>query len=225
MRKSALLTIAVLFAASCEPTEPVYQGFVMENFFPFDGARTWHYISEDVDLNYKIVATLDTSYEEAHDGATKIYTVNMISECIGMDPECVDGQDLGSYRMSADQTYGTLYWGYSTPEEGVITFDPPIKITGRTMKVGDIETTTTTRNGTDVLTFDVEMISQEHCDVEWTDSWDGCLKLQISEDGDSAPAGTWWVITNYNIVAWTPAPEEESFRWSLLLAEWESLED
>ncbi len=225
MRKSALLIVAVLLAASCEPTQPVYQGFVMEDFFPFDGSRSWHYISDNVDLEYKIVATLDTAPEEAHDGSTDIYTVNMVTECIGLDPDCEDGQEVGSYRMSASQTYGTLYWGYSNPEEGVVTFDPPIQISGRTMKVGDVEYTTTMRNGTDGLSFTSQMIAQEHCEVEWTDSWDGCLKIQISEENNAAPSGTYWAITNYNIVAWTPAPEEESDRWSLLLAEWESLED
>lgn len=209
----ALLGAASVLAATligCDGNTTTYNGYQMASYFPFDGERTWEYISDDPDVPHKLISTLNVAPEV--DGSSDIYTVDITKECVAASEDCVDGEAVRSYKLSSDTYRGTLFWGYSTPEEGYVAFDPPLQLTPPFMKVGDVVETET---GGTTWTSTFEAV--EHCPVEWTDYWDECIRLVVSEPGSAYPSGTYWVVTSYNIVAWELAREED--QWRLLYAD------
>lgn len=194
----------------------VYEGYPMDDFFSFDGNRSWTYTNDDTTIPFHLEATLVAGGTEVdlNGSAVNQYRVDYTTTCFtGTDDgTCTDGPWRIRYALwSSDQTFGTLLWGYED-DTGVVTFDPPVEITSENMKVGDVSTTET--GG---ATWTSEFVSIGDCPVKWTEDWDDCVNLRISDGGAGfAYTGDIWVITSYNIVALQL--KDDAQKWQLLSA-------
>jgi hypothetical protein len=203
--------LGVLVAlAGCGPGGAYsYDGYVMEGYFPFDGERSWEFISTDTTVGRKIVSTLDSTPE---DGASHtIYTITSTRECLDVDPDCKGTELLRDVRWSADQTDGVLI--HSWDEGGTnTTFDPPLQLALPRMAVGEVAETQT--NG---VTYTSTFQAITDCPVQWTDAWTECVQLVVDDGGaGTAPAGTWFAVSGYNVVAFQLTGD--TGQWELLFA-------
>jgi hypothetical protein len=222
-------TVGLMVLVGCEPTPPTYNGFVMEDFFPFDGDRTWEFVNDDPTLSYHVIATLDPVFEAAENGAQHIYTINYTIECFAEDPSCVTGDPfrVRAIRMSSDQSFGTLIHSVDFTDTGIETFDPKIELTGKNGKPGDVWTTDTAG-----FTFASRFDHKADCDVPYTDQWTDCVTILVDGDGTDNVAnvegghplfGEWTAVTGYNVIQfqWRDDPQP----WRLLSQSWETIED
>lgn len=216
MRLSSIVFL-VLMSGGCEqPDQWTYSGWSMPDFFSFDGDRVWEYISTDATLPYILVGTLDTEYELLEDQVTRVFTINYTTDCVGADVACEEGELLYSVRWSSNSTWGTYIHGYSMAGGEPVVLDPALQITPPTMIKG--ESVTTDIEGT-LWTSTLGEI--EPCPVQWNVEWNECMRfdLEVGEQGDDAEgsyfpiAGTYWVITGYNLVAFEL--DGDSGRWEL----------
>ena len=188
----------------------------MDDFFPFDGARTWEYVSTDVSVPYKLIATLDSAFEEV-DGK-KVYTVDYTYDCL--DPKGKDCPDAGfvrAVRWSSSASGGVLLHSFEDIS-GRTNYDPPIALTSSRMIVGDVVSTET--DGVSYTsTFDV-IVSE--CPIQWVDTWSDCPKLTLDDGGAGAPlAGVYYAIGGYNVVAMELTGD--TGQWQLLYATYAEL--
>jgi hypothetical protein len=188
-----------------------YAGYVMEDFFPFDGQRSWEFVNDDASLPYKLTAALDPVYEEQNEGVTRVFTIEYAMECVSTDAGCEDGPYRTRYvKMSSDSTYGTLLYGYDSEASGPVQFSPPVVFTDANSKVGQVEETET--GGT---TWTSTFSSIEPCPVKNTDQWDECVHFVLDDGGAGTPlAGEYWAVAGYNVVAMQLAEDAE--KWQLL---------
>lgn len=210
--RSIFLAMALL---GCDGGTVDYSGLKMSPFFPFDGsAREWEFVNEDTSIAYKQVSVLNTEFEVAEDGATKIYDVETSKVCVNNAETCEDAW-LYTTRMSVTGAKGAMFHGYSNAE-GQVDFETPIEITAGKMEAGDFVTTTGVDGHDWVATF--ERI--EACEIQWTSEWTDCarIKLESTPEGHWM-AGTYWAVTGYNIVA--RQTTGDTGRWELIYAKWE----
>jgi hypothetical protein len=213
----SIFWVAILGLAGCPNKlndNISFGGFTMTDFFPFDGERTWEFVSEDIELDYILVADLLEENEVLEDGFTRVYTIEYSKDCISTDNGCVEGEYLRNMRWASNDTYGTFLYGYELAGEDAVAFDPPLQITTPSMKREDSVTTDTGGN-----TWTSTFVQLEACPVQWAVDWDECARFELDDgDGDlstgSPVSGTFWVITGYNMVAmdWPG----EAGRWELL---------
>jgi len=196
MRVLGSFALVVTLAACDSPI--TYSGYQMEQYFPFDGLRTWEYVSTDTSLPYKLVATLDPSFTTEQGGDIQVYRVSYEYVCVSEDP-CTPAW-VRDVLWSSDGTYGTRIWGFDTAG-GTVSFDPSVQVTDGEMVAG-ASVVTDTGGDTWTSTF----VGVETCPVIWTQEWgDRCVHLHLDDgdgddDGGSWVAGHYWVITNYNVV-------------------------
>lgn len=182
---------AALLAGCSGGSTYSYSGYVMENYFPFDGERTWEFVSTDTELTHKIVAELDPQPTTTGDGI-EIYTIDYDLQCLEDGPLCDGGEPLRSVKWSADQTRGVLIHGV-----GNESYEPPITLAAPKMAVGD---TVETETGGTLFTASFDQITD--CPVKWTDAWDECVWLHLDDGGAGVDvAGDYWAVTGYNVVA------------------------
>lgn len=208
---SPSIALAVLAGlGGCTGGSYQYDGYVMETYFPFDGERTWEFISSDSSLEHKIVATLDPNPSSTAD-ATEIYSIDYSLECLDQGPFCKDAGHLRTVRWSADQTRGVLIHSIEMAT-GTVNYDPPINLTTDRMAVG--ETVETDSNNTRwIATF--QGIGE--CPVQWTSEWSDCIHLSLDDGGAGSPlAGEYWAVSGYNVIAMQLS--DDSGQWQLLYA-------
>jgi hypothetical protein len=176
-----------------------YDGYPMDDFFPFDGQRSWTFTSTDDTIPYTVVGVLNTTPETAADGAS-VFTIDYTTHCLGEDTGCVDGDyRLRSLSMSSDQIRGTEFHGFDAESTGPVVLDPPVQIT-EDRGVPDDVITSDSGGETWMTTFD--QIGE--CPVLMSVDWDQCIKLQIRDaDGnETSPLhGDWYAVTGYNVIA------------------------
>jgi len=205
------LILAVMLSTGCGGSAYQYAGYSMDDFFPFDGERTWEYINTDITIPYKVIATLDS--EHRTEGSTKIYAVDYDKECL--DPtskDCVDEGYLRTVEWSSDPTDGVMLHSL-TDILGKTNFTPPITLAASRMAVGDT-VVTNTDGVTFTATFDV--IASE-CPIQWVDTWTDCPKITLDDGGAGAAlAGEYYAIGGYNVVAMELTGD--TGQWQLLYA-------
>lgn len=179
----------LLSVLACDGNTVEYNGSTVWKNFPFDGNRTWEFLSTDTSLSYKLVATSDQE-PEVHDGVN-VYLVDYWTHCVGADESCVEGESLRKIQWSSDITNGVMIHGYSEGNGPLNELSPPILVTPDVAKRGDFEETTT-GGATWTSTFS----SIESCPVKLTANWDSCTLFEITTDtGDGYPlAGKYWTV-------------------------------
>ena len=214
MRRIALCSLFGLASSGCTG-DVQYSGLSMNPFFPFDGEeREWEYVNEDTTILYKQVSILNSEYELAEDGSTRIYSISTEQRCLNNDESCED-KWLFSTRMSSSASKGAQIHGYSTEANPDVALETPIAFTKGKMETGDSVQTT----GVDGHDWTATFEAIEPCQIQWTDEWDDCAKIRL----ESSPeghflAGTYWAITGYNIVA--RQLTGDTGRWELIYAKW-----
>lgn len=184
-----------------------YGGSEVWQLFPFDGTRTWEYISTDTSLSYKLLVT-SIGEAEAIDG-TNVYTLDYTTECVAADPDCVDGEILWKLRWSSDPTDGVLIHAFDVGA-GMQDIVPPMQMTFDTMKKGEVaETTTGGANWTST------MLGTESCPIAMAANWEECGLFEVAVDaGDGFPmAGKWWATKGNGVAAMELATQ--TGRWEL----------
>lgn len=185
----------LLVLAACD--NPVsYSGYLMAPYFPFDGERTWEFASTDTSLEYRLIATLDSEFEQGMGGSVSVYTVSYERKCANDAGSCTDGW-VRDIRWSSNGGEGILIWGYEDGS-GSVAFDPPVMLADAEM-LADQTVTTTTGGATWTSTFH----GLDTCPVTWTSEWGArCTHFDLDDGGaNHAIAGEYWAITQYNVVA------------------------
>ena len=207
----SLVLIMTSGAAGCGGGGYQYAGYSMDDFFPFDGARSWEYVNTDVTVPYKMIATLDSAYEEAN--GQKIYSVDYSYECLNpKSKDCPDAGFVRAVRWSSDASSGVQLHSFEDIS-GRTNYDPPIALTSGRMVVGDVVETQT--DGVD-YTATFEVIVSE-CPIQWVDTWENCPKITLDDADAGAPlAGEYYAIGGYNVVAMELTGD--TGQWQLLYA-------
>ncbi len=208
-RLTLISALAITLGAACNgSTVPGYNGYPMDDFFPFDGTcRGWELVSDDVSLPYMMVGSVQPNPDTADDGFTQIWTINYNVLCITEGETCDEGALLRSIKMSTSRSAGTLVYAFDDGT-GAQSFDPPLKLTDGTMAPTD---TISSESGAASLT--TEFVTIGSCDIRWA-SWDGCPLLTVDDAGTgTGMSGDYWVADGWGIVAWQL--DSDSGRWSL----------
>lgn len=161
--------------------------------FPFDGARTWDYVSTDPTVGYTLRVT--SSGEPDVVAGTAIYTLVSTTTCFGADPDCVDGEVLRRMEWSSNATDGVGIHGYDIGA-GFVPLEPPVRVTLDDMSRDDaVETVIGS------ATWTSTMLGVEPCPGPI--GWDECGAFRIVVEGaDGGPiAGTWWATPSNGVAA------------------------
>ncbi len=202
----------ILGLSGCSGDNIGITGYSMDDFFPFDGVRTWTFQNEDE--IYEVRATLSPDHEAAPDEESiQVYTIDYAIVC-PEDGECTEGPwRISQLRMSSDGTYGTFIYGM-TDGSGEHSYDPPIGLTGRDGIVGDVISTETA--GT---SFDSEFAEIGACpDLPISDTWEDCVRFEVT-GGDHPLHGTYYAIKGWNLVGFQF--NDDASLWRLSAATYE----
>jgi hypothetical protein len=235
MRARLLLALSVAALPGCPggtPNPVGYEGYSMEDFFPFDGQRSWTFVNADASVPNRVVVTLDPAYEEASSGAL-VYTISYGIECpsdseddSGLEePDaCAEGPwRVRSVKWSSDSTLGTLIHAIDTESTGEVAFDPAIQVTDDRGQLDALETTET--GG---ATWYSRFTEVTDCPVLFTDEWDQCVNIHLDDDNDATTPGThpihgdYYAVAGWNVVAFQLT--NDSDRWELLSTTYEEIE-
>lgn len=183
-------------AACSGQNQFTFAGSPVWKLFPFDGQRTWEYISTDESLSYKLVASSILEPEVVRN--KNVYTVDYAVECVRTDPECVTGTLLRQLRWSSTVTDGVLVHGWSVDGGPLADYDPPVRITADMAERDDVFVT---ESGG--ITWISTVLGVDECPIHMNAAWDECTMFEVAADvdGDGAPdegegyplAGTYWM--------------------------------
>lgn len=190
-RTPALLVLLM----ACKPYDPVFGGSPVWQMFPFDGVRTWEYISVDTELSYKLVATSLGEPEVL--AGTNIYNVEYSTHCVTTDPECVEDEVIRKVKWSSTVTDGAYIHAYDAGD-GFVDLVPGVRLTYDDMSKDDVIETVVGN-----VTWTSTMLGIEQCPVTLSADWDECgaFLLEVSE-GDGYPiAGTYWATVGNGVAA------------------------
>jgi len=196
----AVLALVVLVGCTGGPGDQYqYDGYPMDDFFPFDGNRSWTFTNTDTTVPYELVATLDPEYATAEDGS-HVFTITYDQSCQGADG-CVDGPwRFHSIQWSSDGADGTFIHSYSSDADGDVTFDPPLQLTSDMGVPGDVVTTTET----DGTVYNAEFKQIANCPIAMSVTWEDCANIVVT-DGDGNQTmpmtGDLWAVKGYNVIA------------------------
>lgn len=198
---------ACAVAAGCGGYNQEFGGSPVWQMFPFDGDRTWDYISTDTALVYKLIVT-SLDEPEVIDGRN-VYTLSYATECIGVSESCVDGEVIRRVQWSSDVGNGVFIHGYDDGD-GFTVLEPPLQVAEDTAKKDDAITTTTGGGN-----WTATMMGIESCPIKLTADWPECGRFEVTTDaGDGYPvAGTYWATKGNGIAAFELATE--AGQWQL----------
>lgn len=203
--------VGLVGLAACAGTPPTYVGTDLYLMFPFDGVRTWEFVSTDPEISYALVAKMRSTEPDVHEDGHNLYPVDYFSECRQNDPDCVDGL-IRTIVWANDEVDGTFIYAW-TEGSNTLTFDPPLMIADTEMRRDDVLTTET--GG---ATWTSRLDALESCPVRLNVDWQ-CAKM-VLDDGDDNPAtgsgltGTYWATVGYNVVAIAPEGGEDVWELS-----------
>lgn len=206
-----LILIGAALLAGCDQPEIENPGEPMWSYFPFDGVRTWEFISSDMSLTFKRKAAMRSTEPDVLDGVNT-YPIDYHVICVQNDPDCVTGVER-SLSWSSDKVDGVYIWEWTEGQNPTVYFDPPLHVADAEMKVGEVLTTETAG-----YTFTSTLTAFEECPIRYQGGPAKCARITIS-DGDDDPetgkglVGDYWAGTNYNIVGFQ-FPEDEGV-WQL----------
>jgi hypothetical protein len=218
-----MFVLMALAACTSGGNPYTYQGYKMSDFFPFDGTRSWTFVSDDPAIPYQVIADLQPDPETLteNDVPTQIWTVTYKTHCITQPETCVDGDyKISAMKWSSSGSKGVRIHGYSTPDGGSVTLDPPFTLAGNNGKAED-SWTTETAGGTWTSTF-TQIVAK--CPVKWSDSFVDCPELEV--DAAGAPlTGTWYAADGWGLVGFAFEGENlddegNPYLWQLLRADY-----
>jgi hypothetical protein len=201
-RTTLLSSFALLMLGACKGYPPSFSGSPVWQMFPFDGERTWTYISTDTTLPYKLVA--HSTGEPEVVGGDNVYTIEYTSSCFGADPSCIDGEVLRRVKWSSNVTDGVFVHAWAEGDDAFVDLEPPIHVTLDDMKRGEtLETTTAGAVWTSTMS------GIEECPIALSAAWDECGRFEVSVEGtDGYPvAGAYWATVGNGIAAMELATE------------------
>lgn len=211
--------VAIVALVACTGGDQfTYSGYPMNEFFPFDGQRTWEFENEDATVDHTLVATLNTE-PEALDGGVFVYTVDYTKGCLERDDtdaaECTGGEPwrVSRIRWSSSQGDGVEIHSFDDTN-GTTSFEPPLVIAGDRGGVSDSWVTDTTGGA-----FTSRFVSIGECPVVMEVDWDECVRIHVDDDGDEGTAGThplhgdWYAVAGFNVIAL--ALKDDPGRWRL----------
>lgn len=211
---SRSLFVAAL--AGCGQNQFDYPGQSVWELFPFDGQRTWDYVSTDASLAYKMIAT-SLNEPEPMDGRN-VYTVDYAKECVGTDPDCIDGDLLRRIQWSSDSSGGVFVHGFAVGSAEITALSPPLQVA-----LDPHERAEFVETETGGATWTSTLLGNEPCPIRMNANWDECAKLEITVDaGDGYPiAGLWWATLGHGVAAMEIATETGQWQASDVLCEGE----
>lgn len=180
---------------------PVWQ------MFPFDGERTWDYISTDTALPYKTIVTSVDEPEVV--GGTNVYALTYVTECFGASETCVDGTVIRRMQWSSTVSDGVFIYSYDSGD-GYVELDPPLHFAEDSAKKGDAIVTETAG-----ATWTSTMQGIEACPIRLTADWPECGLFEVTVDvGEGYPlVGKYWATKGNGIAAFELATE--AGQWQL----------
>lgn len=213
--------IALLALAACNTGDGFsYSGYRMDDFFPFDGSRSWTFTNADASVENTVVATLGSEPEVPEEGLY-IYSVDYALGCPdgGADTDTDACTADGPFRISnigwsSDTSRGVLIHAFADAAGTTTSFDPPLTVAAKQGVVGD-QWTSTTSAGTFVSTF----AQIGPCPVLMAVDWEDCIRVHIDDDGDeSTPVshalhGDWYAVASFNVIAFQLTGD--TGRWEL----------
>src|SRR5678816_212915 len=121
----ALFVVGLLAGCTGGPGDQYnYQGYPMNEFFPFDGDRTWTFTNADATLDTTVQASLDPAPVTLTDGRTA-RNIAYSRECI--EDGCTDAgpHTVSAIQWSSEAVYGVQIHEFTGPD-GQVSFDPPL---------------------------------------------------------------------------------------------------
>lgn len=214
--------IALLALAACTGGDQfTYSGYPMDDFFPFDGQRTWTFTNADASVANTVVATLNSEPEVPSEGLF-VFSVDYALGCAeeGTDTDtaaCTGDGDpfrISNIRWSSDTGRGVLIHSFADAAGTTTTFEPPITLADNRGGVSD-SWSSTTSDGTYVSTF----ASIGACPVIMTVDWTDCVRMHLDDDGDEATPvskplhGDWYAVAGFNVIGFQLTGD--TGRWEL----------
>ena len=225
MRKFVGTALAVAVLTGCPPKQNPfgYSGTLMYELFPFDGIRTWEFISTDEELAYSLVGTMreqDPDAKVPKDGAT-LYTIDYTKNCRGADAGCTTGEVLRSITWSSHIEEGVRIHDFEDAN-GLVEYNPPIVVATAKMERDDVAETKA-----DGYTWSSTLKATEACSVQMNVDWPDCVHFTLDDgDGDDTTnpglVGDYWAIAGFNVVTFqlvsdiVIVDEEEVGQWELV---------
>lgn len=220
----------VLLLTGCPATDQFTPGpEVLWQHFPFDGNRTWEYISSDLEVTYKLAGTTredDPDPEVSED--FNIYHVDFATKCVAADPSCVDGELVRTIAFSSDVTNGTLIHKFQQGSLD-ITYEPPLVLAPDDTAVGEVYETIT-----DGQKWSTTLVGFETCEgivhMQGADfAASNCSAHLTLADGDAnvdtnqGLTGEYWVAKGLGIIGIKLEGDEAT--WGLSKLECEPAEE
>lgn len=203
-----LLALATLGTMACTSGQGPgvtidFQGDDVYKWFPFNGERIWTYQSTDTSLTYQLRGVLSED-SRVVDERTRIYKVDFRIDCRSADDDCVENELAFSWEMSADSGKGVLFHTYDDT-----VYDPPVRLSRAQMVEGD--SITTESGGT---TFTATYNGLVECPaIYWRNDKPDCGEIVLDDGGaGTAIAGTYWAVTQFNVVAFKSALTGEEWQ-------------
>src|SRR5262245_43245092 len=201
------MVIALAFAGCVGGGVP-QGGPILWESFPYDGQRTWEYVSSGEAIPYQLVVEI---FGPGEPGLldTIVYTLHYKQDCIREDPSCIPGEILRIIKWSSDPTHGVLVHGFGDLL-AMTDFDPPIQISADDASRGDFWVTET--GG---AKWTSTYVGVEGCDVAMDQVWPECFSFDVGTDaGEGYPlAGTWWSAQSNGVARMEIATE--TGQWQL----------
>jgi hypothetical protein len=188
----------LLFACGAEDQEAV-SDFNLHETMPFEGERSWEFISTDDELGWAMIAELRGLDETFTD--RDVYLVDYKADCRTEGIDCEEGEILRTIAWSSDAANGVQLHAFMQGPAN-ITYDPPIEVMPASMG-----TSTPVETVTDGFSWTSTLIGFEHCPTRMPQNWGaGCAHFVLEDgDGDSwsneGLAGDYWAIAGQGIVA------------------------
>jgi hypothetical protein len=218
MRTPWLLAAAVAVSAGCQPDDPVFSGYPMADYFPFDGQIIgWRFGNRSTDPDYTLDRTFDPTASVTVADVVH-HTMALRRVCLPEAEGCTGGFAY-SYVMSSSPSLGVRFHGYERAGEAAVVLDPPIRL-------ADVKMAPTlgveqppangvvTTSGSDGHDWTSTFLELTDCDQTFSVAW-SCALLRLESDPPGHwLSGDWYAVPGFNVVSFELA--EDPGRWRMV---------
>ena len=212
--------------AGCKPPDNITGGGIeLWEHLPFDGTRTWEYISSNVDIPYKLVGRMRPDDPDPDLSADfNIYHIDFTKDCVQPDPGCIEDDPVRTLAFSSDVSNGILVHSF---EQGgvVVDFDPPLVLAPKDVDVDEAVETVT-----DGATWTSTLLGFEPCEgiVNMQGSQfeaTNCSARLLLQDGDNLSEtnyglpGDYWLSKGLGIIGIQLDGEDDVWGLSSMVCE------
>lgn len=181
-------------------------GEVMKPYFPMDGdVRRGLYECDDPTIDYRIAGDLQPD-TRADDLGNTLYTFIFSKDCASDQGECVEGEVLWTWEISASTSRGTFIHSLNG-----VDFAEPFQIATPRMTLKDTITTTI-----DGVGYESTYEAKETCPNKMNFSEDDqpeCVRFSLSDGGSDELSMEMWVAPLYGLFSFQF--EGEDLLWQL----------